>query len=147
MTTANLAAIAELDRRAEALARAITLHHNARAATIECSCFHSERGDDDATSDLDAAAASTPIAAASSSRPAAYTPATAAATLAVLRSQAKNWLPLLLNAFVSSPPSARAPAAAAIASRLKRLTSGWTLANSDRRTFRATTRSSAGSRA
>lgn len=58
MTTANLAAIAELDRRAEALARAITLHHNARAATIECSCFHSARGDDDATSDLDAAAQS-----------------------------------------------------------------------------------------
>ena len=58
MTTANLAAIAELDRRAEALARAITLHHNARAATIECACFHSERGDDDATSDLDAAAQS-----------------------------------------------------------------------------------------
>ena len=77
----------------------------------------SESGDDsDNDSDLDAAAASTPIAAASSSRPAAYTPATAAATLAVLRSQAKNWLPLLLNAFVSSPPSARAPAAAAIAS-------------------------------
>jgi len=75
----------------------------------------SENSDND-DSDLDAAAASTPIAAASSSRPAAYTPAVAAATLAVLRSQAKNWLPLLLNAFVSSPPSARAPAAAAVAS-------------------------------
>ena len=72
---------------------------------------------DDSDSDLlDAAAASTPIAAASSSRPQAYTPAVAAATLAVLRSQARNWLPLLLNAYVSSPPSARAPAAAAVAS-------------------------------
>lgn len=73
--------------------------------------------DSDDDSDLDAAAASTPIAAKlSTSRPQAYTPAVAAATLAVLRSQARNWLPLLLNAFVSSPPSARAPAAAAVAS-------------------------------
>ena len=76
----------------------------------------SDSDDDDDDSDLDAAAASTPIAAASSSRPAAYTPQVAAATLAVLRSQAKNWLPLLLNAYVSSPLSARAPTAAAVAS-------------------------------
>ena len=78
-------------------------------------------GDDDSddgeneNEDETARAAADPGAHTADGAPRAYTPAVAAATLAVLGAQARHWLPLLLNCYVSCDPADRGPHARAAA--------------------------------